>query len=156
MVTSTCPFCGIGCQLELSRADGMLSSAQAAPDVEINDGQLCVRGRFCLPETTHHHARARKPMLRRGAYFRVASWDEALGEVTERLAEVAPDELLMLVSSDLPNEGLFAAQRLVRAGLGLRRAWTRPPAPTCRAVRRCGLASSRCRSRSRRWPRPMR
>ena len=118
VVTSTCPFCGLGCQLELAHSGGMLSSAQATLDAEINDGQLCVRGRFCLPETTHHHARARKPMLRRGAYFRVASWDEALGEVTERLAGVAPDELLMLVSSDLPNEGLFAAQRLVRAGLG--------------------------------------
>jgi formate dehydrogenase (NADP+) alpha subunit len=117
VVGSTCPFCGIGCQLELAHSGGMLSSAQATPDAEINDGQLCVRGRFCLPEATHHHARARKPMLRRGAYFRVASWDEALGEVAERLAAVAPDELLMLVSSDLSNEGLFAAQRLVRAGL---------------------------------------
>ena len=116
-VTSTCPFCGLGCQLELAHTGGMLSAAGAVPDAQINDGQLCVRGRFCLPETTHHHARARKPMLRRGAYFRVASWDEALGDVSARLATVAPDELLMLVSSDLANEGLFAAQRLLRAGL---------------------------------------
>jgi formate dehydrogenase alpha subunit len=115
--TSTCPFCSLGCQLELAHADGELSSAAGAHDAEINDGQLCVRGRFCLPETTHYYARARKPMLRRGEYFRVASWDEALGEVAERLAGTAPDELLMLVSSDLPNEGLYAAQRLVRSGL---------------------------------------
>jgi predicted molibdopterin-dependent oxidoreductase YjgC len=116
--TSTCPFCCLGCQLELAHVGGRLSSARAAHDVEINDGQLCVRGRFCLPEATHHHARARKPMLRRGAYFRVASWDEALAEVRERLAGIAPDEFLMLVSSDLSNEGLYAAQRLVRSGLG--------------------------------------
>jgi formate dehydrogenase alpha subunit len=116
--TSTCPLCCLGCRVELAHKDGRLCSARGAHDAEINDGQLCVSGRFCLPETTHHHSRARKPMLRRGAYFRVSSWDEALGETAEKLAAVAPDELLMLVSSDLSNEGLFAAQRLVRSGLG--------------------------------------
>ena len=116
--TSTCPLCCLGCRVELAHKDGRLCSARGAHDAEINDGQLCVSGRFCLPETTHHHSRARKPMLRRGAYFRVSSWDEALGETAEKLAAVAPYELLMLVSSDLSNEGLFAAQRLVRSGLG--------------------------------------
>ncbi len=115
--TSTCPFCCVGCRIDVAHKEGALSSVRGALDTEINDGQLCVLGRFCLPETTHHYARARKPMLRRGAYFRVASWDEALGEVAEQLDAVAPDELLMLVSSDLTNEGLYAAQRLVRAGL---------------------------------------
>jgi predicted molibdopterin-dependent oxidoreductase YjgC len=115
---STCPFCALGCQIELAHKDGALSSARAAQDTEINDGQVCVRGRFCLPETTHHYSRARKPMLRRGAYFRVATWDEALDAVGKRLAEVAPDEFLMLVSSDLTNEGLYAARRFVHAGLG--------------------------------------
>ncbi len=114
---STCPFCCLGCRLELAHTAGALSFARGAHDAEINDGQLCVRGRFCLPETTRHYARARRPMVRRGEYFRVASWDEALGEVAERLRQVAPDELLMLVSSDLANEGLFAAQRLFRSGL---------------------------------------
>ena len=118
LVTSTCPFCSLGCRLELAHKGGVLSWARGAHDVEINDGQLCVRGRFCLPETTHHYERARKPMVRRGAYFRVADWDEALGEVAARLKEVAAGEFLMLVSSDLSNEGLFAAQRLVRSGLG--------------------------------------
>ena len=112
---STCPFCALGCALEVAHGGGRLSWARGAQDPELNDGQLCVRGRFCLPETTHHHARARKPMVRRGAYFRVASWDEALTEATERLAGIAPDDLVMLVSPDLSNEALFAAQRFVRS-----------------------------------------
>ncbi len=116
--TSTCPFCCLGCRVELAHKGGALSSVGAAHDAEINDGQLCVRGRFCLPEATHHYSRARRPLVRKGAYFRVASWDEALDDVTARLSGVAPDEVLMLVSADLSNEGLYAAQRFARSGLG--------------------------------------
>jgi formate dehydrogenase alpha subunit len=116
--TSTCPLCSLGCRVEIAHRDGRLSWARGAHDVEINDGQLCVRGRFCLPEATHHHSRARKPMLRRGVYFRVVDWDEALEAVAEKLDGVKAGELLMVVSSDLSNEGLYAAQRLVRSGLG--------------------------------------
>jgi predicted molibdopterin-dependent oxidoreductase YjgC len=120
--TSTCPFCCLGCRVELAHRDGALSSVGAAHDAEVNDGQLCVRGRFCAPEATHHHSRARRPLLRKGAYFRVASWDEALDEMAARLSGVVADDILMLVSGDLTNEGLYAAQRFARGfpgGAGL-------------------------------------
>jgi predicted molibdopterin-dependent oxidoreductase YjgC len=118
VTTSTCPFCSLGCRVEIGHRDGRLSWARGAFDTDINDGQLCVRGRFCMPEATHHHDRARKPMLRRGAYFRVADWDEALTAVADRLSGVAPADILTVVSSDLSNEGLYAAQRFVREALG--------------------------------------
>jgi NADH dehydrogenase/NADH:ubiquinone oxidoreductase subunit G len=63
---STCPLCGLGCQVELAYENGTFSFARAVQDDEVNDGQLCVLGRFCLPEATHHPSRARRPMLRRG------------------------------------------------------------------------------------------
>ena len=115
---STCPFCGVGCRLALGHKDGRLSAAGAVDDDGVADGQLCLRGRFCLPETTHHAARARRPMLRRGRYFREVAWDEALDEVADVLASTPPDESLTLVSSDLTNEALYAARRFVREGLG--------------------------------------
>jgi formate dehydrogenase (NADP+) alpha subunit len=109
--TSTCPFCCLGCRVELSYRDGVLSSVHGAHDAEVNDGQLCVRGRFCAPEATHHHSRARRPYVRKDAYFRVASWDEALDDVAGKLAGVSGADVLMLVSGDLTNEGLYAARR---------------------------------------------
>lgn len=115
---STCPFCALGCQVELFHKDGRLSKAHPHLDSEINDGQLCVRGRFCMPETTHHHLRARKPMLKHGAYFREVSWPDALDEVAARLKEVRPEEFLMVVSPDLTNESLYAARKLVKETLG--------------------------------------
>ena len=94
-----------------------MSKVHPSLDPEINDGQLCVRGRFCLPETTHHHERAKKPMLRRGRYFRQVTWNEVLDEVSSKLKGLAPRDILMVVSPDLTNESLFAAQKFMRACL---------------------------------------
>ncbi len=114
---STCPFCALGCQIELLHKDGRLSKVHPHLDPEINDGQLCVRGRFCLPETTHNHQRARKPVLKRGQYFRDVSWPEALDDVASHLKGVKPDEILMVVSPDLTNESLYKAQKFIRSVL---------------------------------------
>ena len=114
---STCPFCSIGCRIELHHKDGKLSKVYPNLDAEINDGQLCVRGRFSMPEATHHHERAKKPMLRRGKYFREVNWSEAQEEVAGKLKGLKPEEFLMLVSGDLTNESLFAAQKFVRSCL---------------------------------------
>jgi len=117
-LVSTCPFCAVGCQVELDHKDGRFSKATANMDPEVNDGQLCVKGRFCMPEVTHHFERAKKPMLRKGEYFREVSWAEALEKVAVELKNVRPDEFLTLVSPDLTNESLFAAQKFVRECVG--------------------------------------
>ncbi|MBM3310264.1 MAG: 2Fe-2S iron-sulfur cluster binding domain-containing protein [Candidatus Aminicenantes bacterium] len=116
---STCPFCSVGCQVELDVVRGRFSKAKAHPDPEVNDGQLCLKGRFCLPEATHHFQRGKKPVLKKGEYFREVSWDEALAAVVERLRGLGPGEFEMRVSPDLSNESLFAAQKFVRDALGL-------------------------------------
>jgi len=118
IAVSTCPFCPLGCRIDIHHKAGRLSKVYPNLDPEINDGQLCVRGRFSLPETTHHHERARKPMLRRGRYFREVSWAEAQDEVSAKLAGLNPEEFLMVVSGDLTNEGLYTAQKFVRSCMG--------------------------------------
>jgi predicted molibdopterin-dependent oxidoreductase YjgC len=115
---STCPFCAIGCQIELEHKSGRFSKARANLDPEVNDGQLCVRGRFCMPEATHHFERARKPMLRKGDYFREVSWEEALEKVANVLRNTPPEDFALRASADLTTESLFAAQKFVRDVLG--------------------------------------
>jgi len=117
-LVSTCPFCPIGCQIELYHKNGRLTGARAHLDPEVNDGQLCVKGRFCLPEVTHHFERARRPMLKKGPYFREVSWKEALEKVAAELKGTSPQDVVLLVSPDLPNESLFAAQKFARECLG--------------------------------------
>jgi predicted molibdopterin-dependent oxidoreductase YjgC len=115
---STCPFCAVGCQIELQHKNGRLIKVKAHMDPEVNDGQLCVRGRFCLPETTHHFGRARKPMVRKGEFFREVPWEEALTKAAEELRAAGPDGSALLVSPDFTNEGLHAARKFVQECLG--------------------------------------
>ena len=115
---STCPFCAIGCQIELSHKNRRLTKARASLDAEVNDGQLCLKGRFCQPEVVHHFDRAKKPMLKKGEYFREVGWPEALEKVAAELAGTRPEDFAMLVSPDLTNESLFAARKFVRDVLG--------------------------------------
>jgi formate dehydrogenase alpha subunit len=117
-LVSTCPLCPLGCRVELAHKGGRLTRARAVLDPEVNDGQLCVKGRFCLPEVTHHYERARRPMLMKGTYFREVTWAEALDRVAGELKGVKPEDFLIAVSPDLTNESLFAAQKFARRVLG--------------------------------------
>jgi formate dehydrogenase alpha subunit len=59
--TTTCPFCGVGCQIRLQvRGDEVLGSLPEQ-DTLINNGQLCVKGRFCVAEVVNNHRRLKRP-----------------------------------------------------------------------------------------------
>jgi len=117
-VIATCPYCAIGCQLEMWQKNGKFSKAHPVLDPLVNDGQACLKGRFCLGEVSHHFERARKPMMRVGSYWKEITWDEAIETASEKLKEVKPGEFAMLVSPDLTNENLYTAQKFARLALG--------------------------------------
>lgn len=113
-IITTCPYCAIGCQIELFHKDGWFSKAVPVHDSEVNDGQACLKGRFCLGEVSHHFERARKPMARIDGYWKEQLWDNAIEKAAEKLQGLKPDEFAMLVSPDCTNESLFTAQKFVR------------------------------------------
>ncbi|MDW7760684.1 MAG: molybdopterin-dependent oxidoreductase [Acidobacteriota bacterium] len=115
---STCPVCAIGCRIELRHKGGRLTRVKAHADPEVNDGQLCLKGRFCLPEATHHFSRSRKPLLKKGEFVREVSWDEAISRVAGELRGLDPGDFAMLASPDLTNESLYAAQKFTREVIG--------------------------------------
>ena len=45
-VRTTCPFCGVGCNFDLNVADGKVVGVTATYDAPVNQGSLCVKGRF--------------------------------------------------------------------------------------------------------------
>jgi formate dehydrogenase major subunit len=66
-VRSVCPYCGVGCQVDLHVAGDQVMRV-TSPDIELdtpNQGSTCVKGRFGY-DFPQHHDRLTKPLIRRG------------------------------------------------------------------------------------------
>jgi len=117
-VHTTCPYCGVGCRMRLRvREDRMIGTLPDA-DPAGGEGQLCVRGRFCVSEVVNEPRRLRRPSRGAGSIAAEITWDEAIARAAERLAACAPGTFRMLVSPCLTNEDLYVAQKFARVALG--------------------------------------
>jgi NADH-quinone oxidoreductase subunit G len=119
-VRTTCPFCGVGCNFDLNVADGKIVGVTAAYDAPVNQGSLCVKGRFHTDLITNPE-RITRPLIKRNGVFGEATWDEALDLVACRLKETQAEHGAMAVgvlsSARCTNEENYLLQRLTRAGL---------------------------------------
>ena len=61
---TTCPYCGVGCQIDLRVRDDRIVRVDAPYDAAPNYGRLCVKGRFGL-DFVHHPSRLTAPLIRR-------------------------------------------------------------------------------------------
>src|SRR5438876_1321528 len=86
-VATTCPYCGVGCGIELKvRDDGRLAlMADDAPRNGSSLGMLCVKGRFATG-FVHAPDRITRPTTKRDGRWHEASWDEALDAAADGLA----------------------------------------------------------------------
>jgi predicted molibdopterin-dependent oxidoreductase YjgC len=100
IVSTTCPYCGVGCNLHLHIKDDFIYRVTSPHDAVVNHGNLCVKGRFGY-DFMYHPDRVTTPLIRKtlqqpGARtqafdrseWREASWDEALDYVADRLVEI--------------------------------------------------------------------
>jgi formate dehydrogenase alpha subunit len=118
VVTTICPYCGVGCQLKLEVKDGQIIRSIPDPDGVVNKGQACVKGRFGIAEFVHHPQRLTSPLIRRNGELKDASWDEALGLVVKKLRRRTADEVAVIASAKCTNEENYVIQKFARAVLG--------------------------------------
>lgn len=120
-VSTTCGFCGVGCQLELNVHDGCVVGVTAQGDNPVNGKWLCVKGRFGY-EFIHHPERLTQPLVRKDGRLVPASWDEALSMVASGMRAIkdahGPDALGFMSSSRCTNEENYLVQKLARAVIG--------------------------------------
>ena len=134
-VLTTCPYCGVGCGLNLHVRQNNLVRVTGDFDSPVNRGNLCVKGRFGY-DFIYHPARISSPLIRKQIgnreppptggdvrdLFREATWDEALDLVAERLAairaESGPDALACFCCAKATNEDNYLMQKLFRQIVG--------------------------------------
>ncbi|KPJ68614.1 hypothetical protein AMJ44_06125 [candidate division WOR-1 bacterium DG_54_3] len=115
---TTCPLCGVGCQIRLQVKGGRIIGTLPAEDPLVNNGQLCVKGRFCVTELVGNHQRLRKPYKTQNGTKVEISWEEAIELAAEKLTSCSPEDFGMLISPSCCNEDLYLAQKFVRVVLG--------------------------------------
>jgi formate dehydrogenase major subunit len=121
-IRTTCPYCGVGCQMWLHTKDGRITKVTAVEDGAPNKGRLCVKGRFGY-DFIYSDERLKTPLIRRDdGSFRQASWDEALDLVASRLREIiakyGPDACAGVSCARSINEDSYQMQKLFRAAIG--------------------------------------
>ena len=131
-VMTTCTYCGVGCQFDLSVKDGRVIGVTSNPDAPVNGMALCVKGRYGY-DFIHHPDRLTKPRVRRylldgaprpldrGEWVEV-DWDTALKVVARKLRETRDtfggDSIGLMTSAKCTNEENYLMNKLARQVFG--------------------------------------
>lgn len=120
-VPTTCSYCGCGCQMTLNVLDNQVVGITGRDDPGINQGSLCVKGRFGY-EFIASDQRLKKPLIKKNGKFEEASWDEALSLVAKKFTQIkkenGPDAIGGLTSARCTNEDNYLFQKFMRAVIG--------------------------------------
>lgn len=120
-VQTTCPYCGVGCQLELWVHNGRIVRSNGVEDVSPNYGRLCVKGRFGY-DYIHHPERLKTPLIKRNGKFEEATWDEALDLIASKFTEIKEKygrkSLAGYTSAKCTNEDNYLFMKLIRTVFG--------------------------------------
>jgi predicted molibdopterin-dependent oxidoreductase YjgC len=122
-VQTTCFYCSLGCQMELTCFENTIVRVQAPANTGANEGSLCQRGIFGY-DVFNNSQRITFPMIKRAAQWQDASWEDALGVIAEKMAAVlhkdGPEAVGGLISPRATNEEVFLFQRFMREVVGTR------------------------------------
>ena len=133
-VTTTCSYCGVGCQFDLLVKHNKLIGVNSNPDAPVNGMALCVKGRYGY-DFIHHPDRLKKPRVRRyllekkdkrlkgNAWDWIETdWDTALDITAQKLSEArdnhGADSIGVLTSAKCLNEENYLMNKLARQVIG--------------------------------------
>jgi NADH-quinone oxidoreductase subunit G len=120
-VSTVCTHCSNGCKTTLSVRNNEILRANNRDLSGFNKDFLCVKGRFGF-DFTNHPERLKLPLVRRNGKLVPSSWEDALAEVSRRLADAhktsGPDSIGFIGSNRTTNEENYLLGRIARASIG--------------------------------------
>lgn len=112
-----CPFCGIGCVLDVNLRNGKILSTRPANGTSLNRGQACVKGRFILKDVVYASGRIRTPKIRKGKELEEVGWGEALDFAARKLKAYKGSELALIDSPQMSIEDIYVSRKFARDAL---------------------------------------
>lgn len=121
LTRSICPYCGVGCSVDIVTKGETVVGVRPAMDGPANEGALCVKGQFGW-EWIQSPERLKKPLVRKDGQLVEASWEEALERAAAGFREVVEEHgrhaVYAVASGRAPHESAYSVQKFVRAGFG--------------------------------------
>jgi formate dehydrogenase major subunit/formate dehydrogenase alpha subunit len=144
LVTTTCTYCGVGCQFDLNVKDNRIVRVTSNPNAPVNGMALCVKGRYGF-DFVHHPDRLKKPRVRRyllegggkpkpglsnpqpptpnsQSEWVEVEWDTALDIAARKLRQAryahGPDSVGVLTSAKCLNEENYLMNKFARQVIG--------------------------------------
>ena len=117
-IPTTCPYCGVGCRLDLNVKDGKVVKVTSARENAgpPNNGSLCIKGRFGY-DFLSHPDRLTTPLIRKNGELKEAGWDEAISFIAEKLKSIkqrhGPEAIAGLASARCTNEENYLFQKFM-------------------------------------------
>ena len=113
-VDSVCGYCGNGCTLTLGVKDNKVETIRFNDAIGVNDGNLCIRGRFGY-SYVNHEERLKKPLVRKDGELVETEWDEALDAAAEGLKKAQAGQGVGILSgARLTNEEFFMLKHVAK------------------------------------------
>jgi len=117
IVTTICPYCGVGCQLNVEIKNEKIMRVEPDPDGPANRGQDCVKGKFGL-EFIQHPDRLKTPLIKKDGEFVESTWAEALDLVADKFGQYKSEEFVAISSARCTNEDNYVFQKFARGVIG--------------------------------------
>lgn len=119
-IQTTCPFCGVGCQLDVSIKNDNIVKVDGVDEIP-NYGKTCVKGRYAL-DFVKNEKRIKTPLIKKNGKFVSVSFEEAIAFSAKKLAVLkkkhGSDAIAGLSSARCTNEENFVFQKFMRAVIG--------------------------------------
>jgi formate dehydrogenase alpha subunit len=131
IVSTICPYCGVGCNLDLHIKDDYIYKVSSPYESVVNQGNLCVKGRYGY-DFIYNSERVTVPLIRKTpqlpgkrtqafdlSEWHQVTWEEALDYTADRLVKIYLRDGSQAISAYLcakaTNEDNYLLQKLYRA-----------------------------------------
>lgn len=103
---TTCPYCGVGCGIDISRSGSTLklTGDKASP---VNQGMLCIKGQTLLETVGTDEDRLLYPSI--------GSWEKAVHTIRDNFLTTPKSEIALYVSGQMLMEDLYVAKKFADA-----------------------------------------
>ena len=119
LVKTTCPYCGVGCQINLNVDKRINRIIKVTSDINYipNNGNLCIKGKFGM-DFVSDKKRLTDPLIKKNGEFHKVSWNEAIEYIAKNFKEIIEKygnkSIAGLASAKCTNEDNFVFQKFFR------------------------------------------